>query len=50
MTIMKLPFLALGATLMATVASAQTDAYRFSGSHAGGPADALIPDGKPPMR
>ena len=47
---MKRPFLAPGATLMATVASAQTDAYRYSGPHAGGPADALIPDGKPPVR
>lgn len=38
--------LALGATL-ATAASAQTPspAYRYAGSHAGGPANDLIPTG-----
>lgn len=40
--------LALGATL-ATAASAQTTspAYRYAGSHAGGPANDLIPTGAP---
>ena len=35
-------------TALSTAAMAQTSpAYRYSGPHAGGPADALIPNGTP---
>ncbi|MFE1599020.1 hypothetical protein [Methylobacterium sp. ID0610] len=42
-----LPILVFAVSTGAALAQDAPNPYRYSGSHAGGPADALIPDGTP---